>query len=75
MATWSREDLEGVDWIFLEAVGYFLMAAAPKLALACLEARAYAELIDNEGNFPRAADTRNLIRALDAALALAGVQP
>lgn len=51
-----------------------VLMAAPKLALACLSARKYAETIWAEGNFPRGADTGNLIRELDAALAAAGVE-
>lgn len=62
----------------LEATGghpdaiWRLLAAAPELALACLKARtALLEIgLDDEPGV-----CEDLLRALDAALALAGVQP
>ena len=50
-----------------------LLAAAPKLALACLRLREYV-LGVYDGNLPRAADTGNALRIIDAALAAAGVE-
>lgn len=53
-----------------------LLAAAPELALACLEARAFALRVGewNSGT-PLGQASNDLLRALEAALALAGVQP
>lgn len=55
---------------------WVLLAAAPELALACLEARDFAVLIRDTtvgATLPGLAG--DLLRAIDAALALAGVQP
>jgi len=53
-----------------------LLAAAPELALACLGARDFAEGIrDLDWTVAVEGDAEDLIRALDAALALAGVKP
>lgn len=54
-----------------------LLAAAPELALACLEAHAFLKEVGLSDENPLDAWGKqdDLIRALDAALTLAGVQP
>lgn len=52
-----------------------LMAAAPELALACLEARRVFLLQAADADRAERASLEPTIEALDAALALAGVQP
>jgi hypothetical protein len=53
-----------------------LLAAAPELALACLEAHDLANhMAEAHERTPLGEMAADLLRALDAALALAGVQP